>query len=101
MLADPPSTHAEGPIFLNVLRHTDLPEAAALLAPRHLNFFASVPDAFDYTHHVYSLYSKPGNFFRSMSIGGVVEGRYDHNLAPGVVKSLAPSRESFDLADRV
>ena len=32
MLVNPPSTHADAPIFLNILRHTDLPEATALLA---------------------------------------------------------------------
>lgn len=84
MLVEPPSTHAESPTFLNILRHTDLPEAAALLAPRHLTFFARVPDAFDYTRHMYSLYGKAGNFFRSMDISSVVEGRYDHNMAPGL-----------------
>ena len=83
MLVNPPSTHADAPIFLNILRHTDLPEAAALLAPRHLSFFARVPDAFDYTRHIYSLYGKPENFFRSMDIAGVVQGRYDHRSAPG------------------
>jgi len=35
MLVNPPSTHADAPIFLNILRHTDLPEATALLAPLH------------------------------------------------------------------
>jgi hypothetical protein len=84
MLVEPPSTHAEASTFLNILRHTDLPEAAALLAPRHLSFFARVPDAFDYTRHVYSLYGKPENFFRSMDIRSVVEGLYDHNKAPGL-----------------
>jgi len=59
MLVNPPTTHADAPIFLNILRHTDLPEATALLAPRHLSFFARVPGAFDYTRHVYSLYGKP------------------------------------------
>jgi cephalosporin-C deacetylase-like acetyl esterase len=84
MLVEPPSTHAEASTFLNILRHTDLPEAAALLAPRHLSVFARVPDAFDYTRHVYSLYGKPENFFLSMDISAVVEGRYDHNMAPGL-----------------
>src|SRR5229473_5050073 len=43
MLVNPPSTHADAPIFLNILRHTDLPEAAALLAPRHLSFLPACP----------------------------------------------------------
>jgi len=43
-----------------------------------------VPDAFEYTRHIYSLYGKPENFFRSLSVGAVAAGRYDHNLAPGL-----------------
>lgn len=34
VLIDPPKTHAEGPIFLNVLKHMDIQQAVALLAPR-------------------------------------------------------------------
>ena len=37
VLIDPPESHKEGPVFLNILRHTDLPEAAALLAPAGAN----------------------------------------------------------------
>jgi hypothetical protein len=84
MLMDPPTSHVQGPIFLNVLRYTDLPEAAALLAPRRLNFYARVPAAFEYTRSLYGLYGKPGNLFRSMSIEAVLEGRYDHNFASGM-----------------
>jgi dienelactone hydrolase len=36
VVADPPATHEEGPIFLNVLRVCDIPEALGLLAPRPL-----------------------------------------------------------------
>ena len=35
-LVDPPVSHREGPIFLNVLRVLDIPEALGLLAPRPL-----------------------------------------------------------------
>ena len=83
MLMEPPSSHVEGPTFLNILRYTDLPEAAALLAPRRLSFFARVPWAFDYTRRVYSLYGKPENIFRSLDIAGVAQGRNDHRTAPG------------------
>ena len=33
ILDDPPASHWQGPALLNVLRLTDLPEAAALVAP--------------------------------------------------------------------
>jgi hypothetical protein len=59
VLIDPPSSHADGPIFLNVLRYTDLPEAAALLAPRRLTFYSRTPPAYEYTRHVWKLYGKP------------------------------------------
>jgi len=84
MLMDPPASHLQGPIFLNVLRYTDLPEAAALLAPRRLNFYARVPAAFEYARSVYKLYGQPERLFLSMSIEAVLEGRYDHNFASGL-----------------
>ncbi len=74
MLMDPPETHAQGPIFLNILRFTDLPEAATLLAPRKLNFYGRIPPAY-----------KPGpDVFLTMSIEGPLEGRYDHGFASGL-----------------
>jgi hypothetical protein len=58
VMIEPPATHADGPIFLNVLRYTDLPEAAALFAPRHLTFFGHMPQPFEYTKHVWELYGQ-------------------------------------------
>jgi cephalosporin-C deacetylase-like acetyl esterase len=84
MLIDPPSTHREGPIFLNIMRHTDLSEAAALLAPRRLNFYGHMPPAFEYTKHVYELYGKPQHLFLAMNIEYVLTGRYDHGMASGL-----------------
>jgi len=52
---DPPATHVQGPILLNVLRYTDPPEAAALLAPRPLKFYMRLPKASEYARHVYQL----------------------------------------------
>jgi dienelactone hydrolase len=68
VLIDPPGTHAEGPIFLNVLRYTDLPEAAALFAPRRLTFYGHTPPAFEYTKHVWQLYGKPERMESSVKI---------------------------------
>ncbi|MFN7921664.1 MAG: dienelactone hydrolase family protein [Bryobacteraceae bacterium] len=84
LLLDPPSSHAEGPLFLGVLRYTDLPEAAALLAPRRLIFYGRMPQAFEYTRHVYSLDGKAGHVSVSMHIEGILEGRYDHGFASGL-----------------
>jgi cephalosporin-C deacetylase-like acetyl esterase len=83
MLLDPPSSHVEGPIFLNILRHTDLPEAAALIAPRRLLFYARTPDAYEYTRGIYKLYGKPGFLSRAMNIEAVLAGRYDNSFNSG------------------
>lgn len=84
LLLDPPSSHAEGPIFLAVLRYTDLPEAAALLAPRRLNFYARMPSGYDAVRSIYALYGKREHVFVTMSIEAVLEGRYDYGFASGL-----------------
>lgn len=53
-LADtPPASHVEGPHFLNVLRIMDLPEAAALLAPRPLGLVNAPGRPFYWTRRLY------------------------------------------------
>jgi cephalosporin-C deacetylase-like acetyl esterase len=84
LLLNAPSSHVEGPIFLNVLRYLDLPEAAALLAPRRLNFYSRMPAAFEPVRKVYSLFEKPDHLHLTMDIEAVVQGRYDHNFASGL-----------------
>lgn len=59
ILRDPPSTHQISPALLNVLRITDIPEAAAALAPRELVFIGDeVPHPFESTADVYELHGK-------------------------------------------
>lgn len=57
LLIHPPETHIRGPIFLNILRHTDLAGTASALAPRRLHFFHYQPPAYSGPHmrEVYSL----------------------------------------------
>jgi dienelactone hydrolase len=50
---DPPASHREGPIFLNVLRVLDVPEALGLLAPRPLTIFTAQSPSFDRTAAIY------------------------------------------------
>jgi cephalosporin-C deacetylase-like acetyl esterase len=71
LLLDPPSSHTEGPIFLHVLRYTDLPDVAARLAPRKVNFYGRIPAAYG---------SRP-HYFLTMQVAAVLEGRYDHAFA--------------------
>ncbi len=56
ILDEPPASHWDGPALLNILRITDLPEAAALLAPREIVSLSALPDAYNYTRSVFALY---------------------------------------------
>ncbi len=56
IIADPPVSHRDGPVLLNVLRYTDIPQVLAMLAPRVELVFLSQPDgAFDYTRNIYKV----------------------------------------------
>lgn len=52
---DPPDSHWQGPAYLNVLRYTDIPEVAGLIAPREIVSLTRVPSAFDLTSHIMKL----------------------------------------------
>src|SRR5207245_3463935 len=53
VIVDPPKSHMEGPIFLNVLRVLDIPEALGLLAPRPLTLVNAKDKVFDRTAEIY------------------------------------------------
>ncbi len=55
VIIDPPTSHKEGPIFLNVLRVLDIPEALGLLAPRPLTLVNAQDKAFERTAEIYKL----------------------------------------------
>jgi hypothetical protein len=55
ILVDPTTSHRDGPIFLNVLRVLDIPEALGLLAPRRLTIYTSHRTAFADTKKIYDL----------------------------------------------
>ncbi|MCC6421552.1 MAG: acetylxylan esterase [Gemmataceae bacterium] len=56
VLIDPPKSHRDGPIFLNVLRVLDIPEALGLLAPNvKLTLINARDPAFDRTEQLYRL----------------------------------------------
>ena len=54
ILIDPPSSHREGPIFLNVLRVLDIPDALGLVAPRELRIDASQSSEVGRTAKIFS-----------------------------------------------
>jgi hypothetical protein len=50
---DPPASYWQSPPFLNVLRITDIPELAGVLAPREIVFLGSMPAEFSLTRAIY------------------------------------------------
>jgi cephalosporin-C deacetylase-like acetyl esterase len=69
ILEDPPATHWQGPALLNVLRVTDLAEAAALVAPREIVSLTPLPEAWRPTTAVYALYRKKDALRAANSLG--------------------------------
>jgi hypothetical protein len=53
VLVDPPTSHRDGPIFLNVMRVLDVPETLGLLAPRPLTLVNAKDKAFERTAEIY------------------------------------------------
>jgi len=60
ILHNPTTSHNDRPLFLNVLRYTDIPTTAACFAPRTIRFIGHVPVAFRGLEEVYKLYGKTG-----------------------------------------
>jgi hypothetical protein len=65
IVIDPPTSHKDGPIFLNVLRVLDIPEALGLLAPNvNLTLINAKDKAFDRTAQLYKLAGAEDKFER-------------------------------------
>ena len=69
ILEDPPGSHWQGPALLNVLRVTDLPEVAGLVAPREIVSLTPLPEAFRYTASILRLYGKSDPIREVSSLG--------------------------------
>jgi cephalosporin-C deacetylase-like acetyl esterase len=61
---DPPPSHRQGPIFLNILRILDIPEALGLLAPRRLSLVNARDKAFERTAEIYKIAGAESKFER-------------------------------------
>ena len=69
ILDDPPASHWQGPALLNVLRITDLPEVAGMMAPREIVSLTPLPTAYRYTRSIYGLHGKPDSIRQAASLG--------------------------------
>jgi hypothetical protein len=64
VIIDPPTSHMDGPHFLNVLRVLDIPEALGMLAPRPLTLINAKDKAFDRTAAIYKAAGAESKFTR-------------------------------------
>jgi cephalosporin-C deacetylase-like acetyl esterase len=73
ILNDPPASHRQGPALLNVLRVTDIPEAAGAFTPRRLVSLTKLPEAFAFTQHIYRLQRAASQIVQSGSLPEALE----------------------------
>jgi cephalosporin-C deacetylase-like acetyl esterase len=73
ILDDPPASHWQGLPLLFVLRITDLPETAGLVAPREIVSIGPLPAAYSYTSAIYRLYGKKDRIREAGSLGQALE----------------------------
>ena len=73
ILDNPPASHWQAAPLLNILRLTDLPEAAALMAPREIVSLTKLPAEYNYTASVYALYGKKNPFREAGDLGQALE----------------------------
>lgn len=85
VLNDPPASHWQGPALLNVLRVTDVPEVAALFAPRRLTSLTKLPGTFEYARQVYRLERASKRFTQ---VGSLPEALEIWREEPGARSSL-------------
>jgi hypothetical protein len=73
ILDDPPYSHWQGPAILNALRFTDLPEIAALVAPREIVSFLPLPEPYRFTRSVYRLYDAQNRVREAQALDDALE----------------------------
>lgn len=78
-----PSSHLDGPILLGAMRHADLPDVAALIAPRRLTFYGQMPAAFGRTRQIYEGLGVGDRLSVSMSIGAALNQQFGHSFSIG------------------
>jgi hypothetical protein len=76
VVSDLPASHRQGPALLAILRHTDIPEVAAALAPRRLSVLGPSSPAYDLPRNVYQLVGAAGQFSMKPSLAeAILEAR--------------------------
>ncbi len=73
IVEDAPYSHWQGPAILNALRFTDLPEVAAMVAPREIVALTPLPSAYELTRIVYALYGKKASVRQAPGLAGALQ----------------------------
>lgn len=82
---NPPATHWHDAPLLNVLRVTDLPEAAALLAPREFVALGPLAREYDHTRAIYELYGAADHMRTAGGLGEALRvWEYPHAVGFGL-----------------
>ncbi|MCC7342104.1 MAG: hypothetical protein IT170_13575, partial [Bryobacterales bacterium] len=74
VLDRPPESHWDGPAVMHALRHTDIPEVAALIAPREVAFLGRVPSAYGLVETVAKLHPGGKPVREVVSLGDAMRG---------------------------
>lgn len=69
IVEDLPPSHWESPGLLNILRITDLPEIAGLMAPREIVSLTPTPKTYAYTSSIYALYGEKQGIRQEADLG--------------------------------
>jgi cephalosporin-C deacetylase-like acetyl esterase len=73
ILDDAPASHWQGPPLLNILRITDLPEAAGMVAPREIVSLTPLAPAYRHTSSIYALYGRRNAIRQAGDLGEALE----------------------------
>ncbi len=84
IMVQAPRSHFEGPILLGAMRHVDLPDVAALLAPRRLTFYGQMPTEYERTREIYEKLGVGSRFKVSMSLAKALNGKFGLGLTTGL-----------------
>ena len=83
ILVRAPSSHIDGPVLLGAMRHADLPDIAALMAPRNLTFYGGMPAEYSRTVQIYQGLRAGTHLNVSMSIAAALNGHFGHGFSLG------------------
>lgn len=84
-----PASHTNWPPLLGVLRWTDVPEAAALIAPRPVTWVPGFPDHADFAQRIYQALGAADRIREAASLSEAVRGVASTGTCAGLAVSVS------------